>query len=83
MRQDHYAETDQLTSAQAAMFEANSKVVQLEQEINYLGDNRRRLTAQIAAFAMQIGEVETNRESTANELDRWHRELASGIDRVA
>ena len=82
LRQDHYTETDQLTAAQASMFEANSTVVQLEQEINYLGDNRRRLTAQIGALALQIAEVETNRESTANELDRWHRELASGIDRV-
>ena len=83
LRQDHYTETDQLTNAQAGMFEANTSVVQLEQEINYLGDNRRRLTAQIDALAQQIGEVETNRESTANELERWHRELASGIDRVA
>jgi chromosome segregation protein len=83
LRQDHYAETDQLTTAQAAMFEANTAVVQLEQEINYLADNRRRLTAQIDALAQQVGEVETNRESTANELERWHRELASGIDRVA
>ncbi len=83
LRQDHYTETDQLTAAQAGMFEANTSVVQLEQEINYLGDNRRRLTAQIEALAQQIAEVETNRESTANELERWHRELASGIDRVA
>jgi chromosome segregation protein len=82
LRQDHYTETDQLTSAQAAMFEANTAVVQLEQEINYLGDNRRRLSAQIEALAQQIGEVETNHESTSNELERWHRELASGIDRV-
>ena len=65
LRQDHYTETDQLTAAQAGMFEANTTVVQLEQEINYLGDNRRRLTAQIDALAQQIGEVETNRESTA------------------
>ncbi len=83
LRQDHYTETDQLTAAQAGMFEANTTVVQLEQEINYLGDNRRRLVAQIDALAQQIGEVETNRESTATELERWHRELASGIDRVA
>ena len=83
LRQDHYTETDQLTNAQAGLFEANTSVVQLEQEINYLGDNRRRLVAQIEALAQQIGEVETNRESTANELERWHRELASGIDRVA
>ena len=83
LRQDHYTETDQLTAAQAGMFEANTTVVQLEQEINYLGDNRRRLAAQIDALAQQIGEVETNRESTATELERWHRELASGIDRVA
>ena len=83
LRQDHYTETDQLTSAQAAMFEANSSVVQLEQEINYLADNRRRLGAQIEALGQQVAEVEMNREATANELERWHRELASGIGRVA
>ena len=83
LRQDHYTETDQLTSAQAAMFEANSSVVQLEQEINYLADNRRRLGAQIEALGQQVAEVETNREATAAELERWHHELASGIDRVA
>jgi chromosome segregation protein len=82
LRQEHYAETDQLTTAQAAMFEANTSVVQLEQEINYLGENRRRLGAQVEALAMQVLEIEANRDSTTNELDRWHRELASGIDKV-
>jgi len=83
LRQDHYTETDELTNAQAAMFEANTAVVQLEQEINYLADNRRRLGAQIEALGQQVAEVETNREATAAELERWHRELAGGIDRVA
>ncbi len=83
LRQDHYAETDQLTTAQAAMFEANSAVVQLEQEINYLADNRRRLGAQVEALAQQVLEIEANRDATTAELDRWHRELASGIDKVA
>ena len=82
LRQDHYSETDALTNAQAGMFEANSSVVQLEQEINYLADNRRRLGAQIDALGQQLAEVEMNREATAAELERWHRELASGIDRV-
>jgi len=82
LRQSHYAETDALTGAQAAMFEANSAVVQIEQEINYLADNRRRLETQLAALTQQVGEVEANREATATELDRWHRELASGIDKV-
>jgi chromosome segregation protein len=83
LRQDHYAETDQLTAAQSAMFEANTAVMQLEQEINYLGANRRRLTAQVEGLAQQMAEVELNREATANELERWHLELASGIDKVA
>ncbi|MBL8511872.1 MAG: chromosome segregation protein SMC, partial [Betaproteobacteria bacterium] len=82
LRQAHYTETDQLTTAQAAMFEANTAVVQLEQEINYLTDNRRRLNIQLESLTQQIAEVETNRESTAHELDRWHRELANGLDRV-
>ncbi len=83
LRQDHYAETDQMTTAQAAMFEANSAVVQLEQEINYLSDNRRRLGMQVDALAQQVLEIEANRDATATELERWHRELASGIDKVA
>ncbi len=83
LRQDHYAETDQLTTAQAAMFEANSAVVQLEQEINYLADNRRRLGAQVEALAQQVLEIEANRDATTAELDRWHGELASGIDKVS
>ena len=70
LRQSHYAETDALTGAQAAMFEANSAVVQIEQEINYLADNRRRLETQLAALTQQVGEVEANREATAAELDR-------------
>ena len=82
LRQEHYAETDQLTSAQAAMFEANTAVVTLEQEINYLGENRRRLGAQVEALAMQVLEIEANKDATVTELDRWHRELASGIDKV-
>ncbi len=82
LRQDHYAETDALTNSQASMFEANSTVVQLEQEISYLGDNRRRLTAQIEALVLQVAEVESSRHATATELERWHHELASGMDRV-
>ena len=82
LRQDHYTETDALTTSQAAMFEANSSVVQLEQEISYLGDNRRRLSAQIEALALQVAEVQSSREATATELERWHHELASGMDRV-
>ena len=82
LRQDHYAETDALTTSQAAMFEANSTVVQLEQEIGYLGDNRRRIAAQIEALLLQVAEVESSREATATELERWHHELASGMDRV-
>ncbi len=60
LRQDHYAETDQLTAAQSAMFESNT-----------------------AGVVQQIAEIELNREATANELERWHHELASGIDKVA
>ncbi|MBN8628969.1 MAG: DUF1549 domain-containing protein, partial [Planctomycetes bacterium] len=41
------------------------------------------LQAEIAQVKKRLAEVETNRESTANELERWHRELASGIDRVS
>ncbi len=82
LRQDHYAESDALHDVQARVYEANTEVAQLEQEIQYLGDNRRRLAAQVASLAQQLAEVEMNRETTVTEQDRWHRELSGALDKI-
>ena len=82
LRQDHYAESDALHDVQARVYEANTEVAQLEQEIQYLGDNRRRLAAQVASLAQQLAEVAMNRETTVSEQDRWHRELSGALDKI-
>ena len=82
LRQEHYSESDALHDMQARVYEANTEVSQLEQEIQYLGDNRRRLATQIASLAQQLAEVELNRETTVNEQDRWHRELGLALDKI-
>ena len=82
LRQDHYAESDALHDVQARVYEANTEVSQLEQEIQYLGDNRRRLTMQLDSLTQQLAEVELNRETTVTEQERWHRELAGAIGKI-
>ena len=82
LRQEHYAENDALHDVQARVYEANTEVSQLEQEIQYLGDNRRRLATHIASLAQQLAEVELNRTTTVDEQERWHRELAGALDKI-
>ncbi len=46
LRQDHYTETDQLTAAQAGIFETNAEIGEARAgDCPHLGDNRSRLEA--------------------------------------
>ena len=47
------------------------------------GREQKRLSAQLEGVVQQLAEIELNREATSNELERWHHESASGIDKVA
>src|SRR5258706_9601765 len=50
LRSRHYQETDHLQELQGALYAANADVQSLEQEIAYLGENRRRMAAQLEAL---------------------------------
>ncbi|MBL8515599.1 MAG: chromosome segregation protein SMC [Betaproteobacteria bacterium] len=82
LRQDHYAESDALHDIQAKVYEANSEVNQIEQEITFLGESRRRLTAQMTALAQQLAEVEMSRETTTAEESRWKEELEGAAEKI-
>jgi chromosome segregation protein len=66
LRARHYQETDHLQELQGALYSANADVQSLEQEIAFLGENRRRMGAQIESLAAEAAEVE-RRIAQANE----------------
>ncbi len=82
LRQEHYTEGDALHDIQAKVYEANTEVNQIEQEITFLGESRRRMVAQMTALQQQLAEVEMSRESTVNEEARWKAELEGAAEKI-
>ena len=77
LRSRHYEETDQLSSLQGALYAANGEVQSLEQEIAFLGENRRRMGAQLEGLAAEIAEVERRMSEARSDRDRWEGEIES------
>jgi chromosome segregation protein len=66
LRGRHYEGTDRLSELQGELYAANAEVQSLEQEINFLAENRRRMGAQLEAIGREALEVERRiAESTA------------------
>jgi chromosome segregation protein len=53
LRGRHYEETDRLQEFQGALYAANAEVQSLEQEIAFLGENRRRMGSQLEAIGRE------------------------------
>ncbi len=70
LRNRHYEETDRLQELQGALYAANAEVQSLEQEINFLAENRRRMGAQLEALTREGAEVERRIAETHAERDR-------------
>ncbi|MGE5093933.1 MAG: chromosome segregation protein SMC, partial [Betaproteobacteria bacterium] len=81
LRGKHYEETDQLQELQGALYAANAEVQSLEQEINFLGENRRRMGAQLDAISREESEVQ-RRIAEAND-ERGRCEAAIGAAHAA
>ncbi|MDH5263266.1 MAG: chromosome segregation protein SMC, partial [Betaproteobacteria bacterium] len=77
LRSRHYEETDQLSSLQGALYAANGEVQSLEQEIAFLGENRRRMGAQLEGLAAEIAEVERRVSEARSDRGRWEGEIES------
>ncbi|HEX4943021.1 MAG TPA: chromosome segregation protein SMC [Usitatibacteraceae bacterium] len=77
LRSRHYEETDQLSTLQGALYAANGEVQSLEQEIAFLGENRRRMGAQLEGLATEIAEVERRIAEAQSDAARWKGEIES------
>ena len=76
LRTKHYEGTDHLQELQGNLYQANSEVQSLEQEIAFLAENRRRMGAQLEAISREAMEVE-RRIAEAN-AERGRCESATG-----
>ena len=83
LRGRHYEETDRLQELQGALYAANAEVQSLEQEINFLGENRRRMGAQLEGLATEATEVERRIAEANAEHDRWQAEIESARGAIA
>jgi chromosome segregation protein len=83
MRDRHFKEADLLHSLQGTLYAANAEVAQLEQELQYLGENRRRMGAQLEGIAREAVEVEARIATANGDRDRWQSEIASARSAIA
>ena len=70
LRSRHYEETDKLQELQGALYSANAEVQSLEQEINFLSENRRRMGAQLEALSREEAEVQRRIAEANGEKSR-------------
>src|SRR5258707_3939194 len=75
LRNRHYQETDHLQALQGALYAANADVQSLEQEIAYLGENRRRMCAQLESLGAEAAEVERRIAAANEERERSAHEI--------
>src|SRR5690242_2130367 len=83
LRSRHYQHTDKLQELQGALYAANADVQSLEQELSFLGENRRRMGAQLESLGAEAAEVEgriaqaqAERERRAAEIEAAGRAIA-------
>jgi len=75
LRSRQYQQTDHLQELQGALYSANAEVQSLEQEINFLGENRRRMGSQLEAIGREAHEVERRIAEALAERDRLQQEI--------
>jgi len=83
LRSRHYEDTDQLSSLQGALYAANGEVQSLEQEIAFLGENRRRMGAQLEGIAAEILSVEQSIATAQSDRGRWEGEIENALAAIA
>jgi chromosome segregation protein len=83
LRGKHYEETDHLQELQGALYQANAEVQSLEQEINFLGENRRRMGAQLDAITREEAEVQRRIGEANAERERCEAAIAAATAAIA
>ncbi|HRE14983.1 MAG TPA: AAA family ATPase, partial [Usitatibacteraceae bacterium] len=82
LRSRHYQETDQLSQLQGALYAANGEVQALEREIAFLGENRRRMGAQLEGIATEIVGVEQAIGEAQSDRGRWEGEIEAAREAI-
>ena len=81
-RDAHYQAGEALHAAQGRLYEANAEAARLDQALQHIRDNRRRLEAQLATVIQQLGDIARNQEQSGAELLRWQEQSAQATERV-
>ena len=83
LRGKHYESSDRLQELQGALYSANAEVQSLEQEINFLAENRRRMGAQLEALSREALEVERRMNEANAERDRCQGQIETAQAAIA
>lgn len=70
LRQQHYAATENVQSAQGKYYEANAEVSNLEQQVRHTQEGRERLTQQLQQMAAQAQRLEAQGAELGQNLEK-------------
>jgi len=73
-RSRHYQLSDALHAKQGALYSANARIAQLEQQIKQAAQQQQRVTQQIANTGRQIEQQQQQRNTAQRALDDWQRQ---------
>jgi chromosome segregation protein len=82
LRSQHHRAGDEMHAAQGALYEANSEVSRLEQQIAHVRESRQRIEHQIAALHAQRVSSESQLAAARAELEDWRGRLGQARERV-
>ena len=83
MRGQHFRASDEMHTAQGALYEANAEVARLEQQIAHVRDSRARLAHQIATLGAQLEQSESQLAAAQSSLAEWRAEKGRADEEVA
>ena len=70
LRQQHYAATEQVQTAQTRYYEANAEVSNLEQQVKHTQEARERLTAQLQQIQQQSMKIDAQLVTLQENLEQ-------------
>ena len=82
LRTDHYTAGDALHEAQGALYEANSEVARIEQQINHIRENRQRIEHHLETLISQKNNQQIELHQFADSKEQTLMEQQGIDDRI-
>ncbi|OGB00919.1 MAG: chromosome segregation protein SMC [Burkholderiales bacterium RIFCSPHIGHO2_12_FULL_69_20] len=82
VRQDHYAASDHLHTAQGSLAEAALEVSRLEERIRYVVESRQRVQQRLADLQTQTGQWQQRRDEAMAELETIAEQIAAAEEQA-